>query len=1036
MTTSSARGRAATACAFSILLAGTAQSALAQTQPTAPPPDPSTTIAEPGPAPGPTLPADNPPAPGEQKKELPGHVPPDASGIDLSTLETNDFKLLYFDPVQTYLTPYVARALTNSLRFHEEKFHWKPWDPMTILLKDFGDYGNAGARSSPNNAVLLDVAPLSQAMETFSPGERFFTLSNHELAHVAQMDVWNSRDAFWRRLFAGKVPPIQEHPESILYNFLVTPRVNAPRWQLEGTAVFFETWMAGGLGRAQGGYDEMVFRAMVRDNARFYSPLGLESEGTSIDFQVGVNDYLYGTRFVSYLALTYGPDKVLQWLRRDEGSAGYYASQFRRVFGMPLDKVWNEWIVFEHGFQKKNLAALGQYPLTDVKHITTHGLGSVSRTYYDAKTNSLVGAFKYPGVIAYVGTLSLADGKLHHLADLKGSMLYRVTSIAYDPDARTAYFTEDNHAFRDLVAINIDTGKKRRLLTDARIGDLVINPKDKSIWGIRHQNGYATIVRLPPPYAGFNQIHTFDYGQIPFDLDISPDGSMVGASFGEVDGKQSVRVWSADQFEQGGGPNEVGRLDMPPATPEGFVFAPDGKSMVGTSYYTGVSNVFRFDIASGKYDALTNASTGFFRPLPRADGSLFVQEFTGQGLTPSIIQPQHREDLGTVHFLGTEVITRHPELKSWGVGAPSKIDLEPLITARSHYVPSKVMKLAGAYPVVEGYLGKPTVGYYVHFEDPLQFRQASATISISPFDHLKMKDRLHLDLEAKTLDWKIRYWHNDADIYDLAGPILRSRKGDAVILSYNKTKIYDPPRQLDVFGSVAGYLGLEQLPAAQNIVSPRNILSSEVGVKYTNTVKSLGGVDHEKGIAWRVVGGVDEALSHVYPHIMAGLDYGIPLPIRNSSVWIYAQAGVAGGKATSPLSAYYFGSFRNNYVDDRTEKRYRELESLPGFAIDQVASRRFAKLTGEINLPPIRFSEIGTPAFYLSYARPALFAGTMLSRSPSGRSYRLNDIGVQVDMAFTIALRLPMVFSFGVARGFGDKDIRGKTEFLTSLKIM
>jgi hypothetical protein len=43
--------------------------------------------------------------------------------------------------------------------------------------------------------------------------------------------------------------------------------------------VFMETWMAGGFGRAQGGYDEMVFRAKVRDGARFYSPLGLEAEG-------------------------------------------------------------------------------------------------------------------------------------------------------------------------------------------------------------------------------------------------------------------------------------------------------------------------------------------------------------------------------------------------------------------------------------------------------------------------------------------------------------------------------------------------------------------------------------------------------------------------------------------------------------------------------------------------------------------------------------------------------------------------------------
>jgi hypothetical protein len=29
-----------------------------------------------------------------------------------------------------------------------------------------------------------------------------------------------------------------------------------------------------------------------------------------------------------------------------------------------------------------------------------------------------------------------------------------------------------------------------------------------------------------------------------------------------------------------------------------------------------------------------------------------------------------------------------------------------------------------------------------------------------------------------------------------------------------------------------------------------------------------------------------------------------------------------------------------------------------------------------------------------------------------------------------------MVFSVGVARGFGDKDIDGKTELMASLKIM
>ena len=1014
------------------LLSSAATTAYSQQspEPLTPPPQP-TTVVEPIAAPD----APPPEEAVKQEAKAPDRVPRDSSGIDLSTLETDNLSLLYFDPVQTYLTPYIARAFENALVFHKKIFNWTPWDRTTLLLKDFGDYGNAAARSSPNNAVLLDVAPLSVSMETFTPGERFFTLTNHELAHVAIMDVYNKRDAAFRRFLRGKPMPIQEHPESILWNYLATPRNAVPRWYLEGSAVFFETWMAGGLGRGQGAFDEMVFRAKVRDGDRFYSPLGLESEGTAVDFQVGVNDYLYGTRFFSWLGLTYGPKKVVEWLGRDEDSKAFYAAQFRHVFNRKLDDAWAEWIGFEQQFQRDQLAKLSAYPLTEVTHLSPIGLGSISRGFVDTRTNSLVAAFRYPGTIGFVGTMDLASGKLRKLAEIKGMMLYKVTSLAFDPSARKAFYTEDNYAFRDLVEIDVDTGDKRMLLRDARIGDLVVNPADKTIWGIRHQNGFATIVRIPLPYAGFNQVHTFGYGEVPFDLDISPDGTRIAASFGEIDGKQSVRVWTAESLLSGNGPQEIARLDLPPATPETFTFTPDGKSLVGTAYYTGVSNVFTFDIATQKYAVVSNAATGFFRPMPQSDGSMLVYEYTGAGLTPSRITPAQRDDLGTVEFLGTKLIKAHPELKQWGVGSPARIDLDTLVTERGKYRPTKRMKLAAAYPIVEGYQGAISPGYYFHFEDPMQFSQFDATISYSPFNSLPDRERLHLGLKYKTLNWSAEYKHNGADFYDLFGPVERSRKGDAFILSWNKNKIYDPPRQLDFFGSAAAYFGLAQLPSAQNISSPKNVFSVEGGVRYTNTRKSLGGVDHEKGIAWRAIATTDFAENKAYPKFQLGLDYGVPLPISNASAWIYAHAGIAGGEAQSPLGSFYFGSFRNNFVDNRPEKRYREIESFPGFEIDQIDARRFVKLTGEINLPPIRFAELGTPAFYMSYARPALFAGTMLTRDASGKNHDYMNLGGQVDLNFTVALRLPMIFSVGAAAGFEDGRYR-KTELLASLKIM
>ena len=232
MAVKGSNGRRLAHGALAAALSAYSAAALAQTpaqQPPPPPPVDTTTVVEHPEAVAPP-PVETPPAepvtPDSTKPNAPSkgpeHVPQDASGFQLSTLETNNLSLLYIDPVQTYLTPYLGRAFENALAFHKKQFHWTPWDRTTILLKDFSDYGNAAALASPSNMVLLDVAPLSLSMETFSPGERFFTLTNHELAHVAAIDVWNSRDAFWRRFLGGKPAPLQKHPESILYNFLTS----------------------------------------------------------------------------------------------------------------------------------------------------------------------------------------------------------------------------------------------------------------------------------------------------------------------------------------------------------------------------------------------------------------------------------------------------------------------------------------------------------------------------------------------------------------------------------------------------------------------------------------------------------------------------------------------------------------------------------------------------------------------------------------------------------------------------------------------
>lgn len=958
-----------------------------------------------------------------------------ADELEMDRLQTQDLDLLYFDPAQTYLTPYAARSFLNSLEFQKRVFDWQPWEPTTVMLKDFGDYGNAAARSSPNDAITIDVAPLSQAFETFSSGERIYTLMNHEPVHVATMDVWNEDDAFWRRLFQGKPMPMNQHPESILYNYLATPRVNVPRWLLEGSAVFMETWMAGGLGRAQGAYDEMVFRSMVRDDAHFYNPLGLESEGTAVDFQVGVNAYLYGTRFISYLALSRSPEKLVEWLKRGKDSARYYSNAFEQVYGQPLDDVWAEWIKWEHDFQAENLKQVKQYAITPVQKLTDQALGSVSRAYLGAKGQSLIGGFRYPGVIGHLGELSLTDGKIRQLTDIKGPMLYKVTSLAYDQDSNTAWYTTDNYAYRDVIQIDVATGEKKTVLKDARIGDIVFNRKDRSLWGLRHLNGYVTLVQIPAPYDSWTQVHTWEFGDVPFDLDIATDGETVAFSMGHVNGDQTVEVHKIADLRAGNAKANT-QFSFGSAVPENFVFSPDGRYLYGSAYYTGVSNIFRYEVSTGKVEAVSNADTGFFRPIPLNDGRLIAFQYTGQGFAPVKLDPKPLQDLGTIKFLGNEVVSKYPVLKTWGVGSPSKVVLEPLITNRGKYVPSEEMRLSAMYPVVQGYKGYGSFGMHVMIEDPMQFSRLYATASYTPSESLKESERFHLNIEYRSVNAYVRYWHNDADFYDLFGPTERSRKGDAVLAGYKWPLTYDPPIQMNLSADVAYFTGLDTLPGNQNVAATSDtITTGSMKLDYTDTDKSLGAVDHEKGYRWQVTAGMDYSGEKYFPHIEGGFDFGFPIGSDHTSLWLYSSAGLAGGPRNSPLTPFYFGGFKNNYVDDKEVKRYREIESLPGFEIDEVAARSFVKALAELNLRPIRFEDVGTPSLFLGSIRPAVFAGALIANPGANDERTVGTAGAQLDFNFTLAHRLPMTLSLGYAAAIEDQQ-KTSDEWLISLKIM
>jgi hypothetical protein len=954
----------------------------------------------------------------------------------LKELETKDLRLVYFDPSLTYLTPHAARCFENALAFHEKLFAYRPSGRVTVLLDDFADHGNAAATAVPRPFVKVDVAPLSFAFETVVANERMNWLMNHELVHVTAADQAARPDRFFRGLFGGTVSAVPAQPESILYFYLTAPRAAAPRWFSEGLAVFVETWMAGGQGRAQGAYDEMVFRSMVRDDTRFYDPLGLVSEGVKVDFQTEVNSYLYGTRFLSYLALKHGPESVIRWGARTDESKGYYASQFQHVYGVSLEQAWRDWTDWEHGFQKGNLDAVRQFPLTPYADLSKQALGSVSRAHYDPLTKSLYAGLNYPGVLSHLGAISLETGTVRKLGDIKGPRIYTVTSLAWDPEGRRLFYTADNNELRDLRELDPVTGRSRTLLKDARIGEIVLDRADRSLWGIRVLNGIATLVRLAPPYKDWVSLFSWPYGEVAYDVDVSPDGTLLSTSVGDASGRQTLRVMKTEALQRGD-TAPVATFDFGTAIPSNFVFSPDGRFLYGSSYYSGVSNIFRYDLATGRLDAVSNTDTGFFRPIPMGGDELVVFRYTGRGFVPARIEAKPLEDVNPITFLGQQIAEEHPVVKEWKLGSPASVPLDSMITGQGRYRSVGGIRLESIYPVAQGYKDSAAVGVRANFSDPVMLNRVSLTASYTPDSSLPENERYHVQGELQRYDWTVGFQVNGADFYDLVGPTKTSLKGWAVRAGYDRTLVYDVPRRLDLKADVTYYANLDRVPDYQGI--PTNFtdeLATRVQLRYEDLRHSLGYVDEEKGLGWDVGFAGDRVKGDYFARFYSDLDLGMALPIKHSSVWLRGSAGWSPGDRNEPFANFYFGGFRNNWVDYREEKRYRESDSFPGLAINEVGGTSFAKGMVEWNLPPVRFRRAGKPGFYLTWARPALFA-TALVTNPDSDAFRrtITNVGGQVDFRLGVLSRLELTVSAGYARAF-ESGVTPRDEAMLSLKVL
>ncbi|MDX1471914.1 MAG: hypothetical protein R3213_10490, partial [Flavobacteriaceae bacterium] len=648
-------------------------------------------------------------------------------------------------------------------------------------------------------------------------------------------------------------------------------------------------------------------------------------------------------------------------------------------------------------------------------------LGGVSHAYLDKQRNQIYVAVNYPGKIPHIASIDLSTGKIKRLQDVKGPALFNVTSLAYDEKNEILFYTTDNDDRRDINSYNLKTGQTKLLQKDTRIGDLAFNKNDESLWGVKHLNGISTLVKIPKlspgnpkdPYSEWIQKYTLPYGNDMFDLDVSPDGKNLSAAVTDLNGNQFLNIYEIESFDNEAKDSirykEVFNFDV--SSPQSFKYSPDGSFLIGSSYYSGVSNIFKVNTETLEIEILTNALTGYFRPVPIDDKKIFSFKYTSDGFTPVYVYNKDEIEVAAIDFLGNETVEKYPQLKDWTTEVPNpntNFDDQSLNAEETVYKPMKEFELNYAYPILMGYKNKFGIGYNLKFQDPIGLRNLDISFSYTPnswengFDDSQIDidkdEEIHASINYSTaklggiLAGKYTFFatYNNADFYDLFGPTKRSRKGLNVGLDYNQSLIYDSPKNLDLtIGASASY-GLDQSPYFQQIRFSDKAFDTSLfynfytSLVYRNLKGSVGAVDAEKGLKSSLVLATALSEGNFFPGAHGTFDIGFQLPINHTALWLRNAAGHFFEKSFNPFTRFAFAAFGNNYIDNGDSKRYRSPFSFPGIDFDaeqNIIARSFYKATVDLVLPPIRYRQLGFFNFYATYSHPTIFAGSLFTKN-------------------------------------------------------
>ena len=506
---------------------------------------------------------------------------------------------------------------------------WAPSQVTEIVLTDNTDSANGSATAFPYNTIRLFVTAPDDMSALGDYDDWYLELVSHEYTHILHTDHITG------------VPAIV----NAIVGRTIVPNQSQPRWLLEGLAVVEESRHTTG-GRIRSTMFDMFLRGDVIEDRMVTLA---QMSNSPRRWPQGNVWYLYGSRFLSWIADTYGTTTLAAVAQDSSGQIIPFGvnRSIRRATGrtyVDLYDAWKQWLQKHYAEQLDAVRARG---LREGERITFNGQQSGRPRFVPmpARTTAGYAELLYQRTDAHdrAGFYRVVlDQPQHSRRDLE-SLVVRTSgtgSASFAPDGSLIYNSVDVwrrvYFFEELMRLPLGTTAPsgmetsiQRLTYGARASDPDVSPDGRSIAYTVTDRGtsYLKLATLTPEGAIAN-VRTlmggarYDQAYAPR---FSPDGKQIACSVWTRGGFRDVRLVDAEsgQFTE---VMHDRAMDVQPS------YSRDGRWLLYSSDRSGIANVYAYDLGTHETKQVTNVRTGAYQPELSPDGKTLVYVgYTSEG---------------------------------------------------------------------------------------------------------------------------------------------------------------------------------------------------------------------------------------------------------------------------------------------------------------------------------------------------------------------------------------------------------------------